>query len=762
MRRCVEQLGMIGVHVPPSLPVPHPAAPARVPAWSGCRSTSRIPTSRPILAEAERLDVALGVHGSPGVYLPCGIAEQVDTFILSHIFGHRNQMQMALAACVFDGVFDRHPRPCAWASSRRAAAGCPTSCTPSTSTGRSASATSIPTCSSRWASSRRELLRERGGKDGKLNLLGKASGIYDLLARVERERRDHDARRVHRSSIASLDHDPTDFFRRGQIFVSFESDDPAPAYLREALGAMGEDLACFSADYGHWDGVLTRLREERRARCVRTGATTSRSSSPATACASMARVCRPRSGSRPARPPRRADVMPETSLFAANEVHVGQDVGGRTFSITRDAIERYRRGTRERRRHARLRAGAPSSLRGVPRPFVVPAEHHRQPARASGVGALPPAARRRRRCSSRVDRRRALPQAQSPLRRRRGRPHRRSRPLAPAQPHAPELPRRRPRRRDGRRQAIARSGPSVASSSRWETASGSRSRRAGSPHPMCEAFSGPQKNYHTDREMARALGFPDIVVQGMMSVCFVADLMTKRFGRRVPGRRQARRAARERRLAEGRRHAARHGARGRRRRVASARTARRLVHEARRHGDDHRDGERDRAALKRAGRPFARNALARYTRRGAAAARSDPSPHRRASRRAGARRARAYPRTTSSSRSTRREYASAFHRIVEMAAPPPSLEATEAAALVARAPRDAVRMTVRLVDAGGRVVHRTVAETSREIRGEFHGADEIDGHHIPRAGGALRRSRPRQSTGRGSRSTGRLAAIGSR
>src|SRR5262249_58427610 len=49
-------------------------------------------------------------------------------------------------------------------------------------------------------------------------------------------------------------------------------------------------------------------------------------------------------------------------------------------------------------------------------------------------------------------------------------------------------------------------------------------------HPMCETFSGPVKNYHTDQEMARALGFPDIVVQGMMSVCFVADLMTKRYG----------------------------------------------------------------------------------------------------------------------------------------------------------------------------------------------------------------------------------------
>jgi acyl dehydratase len=49
-------------------------------------------------------------------------------------------------------------------------------------------------------------------------------------------------------------------------------------------------------------------------------------------------------------------------------------------------------------------------------------------------------------------------------------------------------------------------------------------------HAMCIAFSGPTKNYHTDVEMARALGFPDIVVQGMLSVCFVADLMAARFG----------------------------------------------------------------------------------------------------------------------------------------------------------------------------------------------------------------------------------------
>ncbi len=47
---------------------------------------------------------------------------------------------------------------------------------------------------------------------------------------------------------------------------------------------------------------------------------------------------------------------------------------------------------------------------------------------------------------------------------------------------------------------------------------------------MCQKFSGPAKNYHNDVEQARKLGFPDIVVQGMMSLCFVSEMMTERFG----------------------------------------------------------------------------------------------------------------------------------------------------------------------------------------------------------------------------------------
>ena len=46
----------------------------------------------------------------------------------------------------------------------------------------------------------------------------------------------------------------------------------------------------------------------------------------------------------------------------------------------------------------------------------------------------------------------------------------------------------------------------------------------------CWMFSGPGANYHTDREQARKLGFPTIVVQGMMSTCFVSQLMQDSFG----------------------------------------------------------------------------------------------------------------------------------------------------------------------------------------------------------------------------------------
>jgi hypothetical protein len=46
---------------------------------------------------------------------------------------------------------------------------------------------------------------------------------------------------------------------------------------------------------------------------------------------------------------------------------------------------------------------------------------------------------------------------------------------------------------------------------------------------MCKKFT-PGTNYHNDLEKAKEMGFPDIVVQGMMPICFLSELMTRQFG----------------------------------------------------------------------------------------------------------------------------------------------------------------------------------------------------------------------------------------
>ncbi len=48
--------------------------------------------------------------------------------------------------------------------------------------------------------------------------------------------------------------------------------------------------------------------------------------------------------------------------------------------------------------------------------------------------------------------------------------------------------------------------------------------------PMCMAFSGPIKNYHNDKKEAEKLGFPDIVVQGMLPICLISEVLTAEFG----------------------------------------------------------------------------------------------------------------------------------------------------------------------------------------------------------------------------------------
>lgn len=47
---------------------------------------------------------------------------------------------------------------------------------------------------------------------------------------------------------------------------------------------------------------------------------------------------------------------------------------------------------------------------------------------------------------------------------------------------------------------------------------------------MCWRFSGPGKSYHTDVDEARKLGFPAIVVQGMLTTCMVSQILADAYG----------------------------------------------------------------------------------------------------------------------------------------------------------------------------------------------------------------------------------------
>ena len=48
---------------------------------------------------------------------------------------------------------------------------------------------------------------------------------------------------------------------------------------------------------------------------------------------------------------------------------------------------------------------------------------------------------------------------------------------------------------------------------------------------MCGTFFHGNANYHTDKEIAEALGFPDVVVGGRMTLSYIGDMMDKRFGK---------------------------------------------------------------------------------------------------------------------------------------------------------------------------------------------------------------------------------------
>jgi predicted TIM-barrel fold metal-dependent hydrolase len=263
MHRCINELGMIGVAVPPNLPIPHPRAPEAFPDIRTCKPISH-PDFRPVLQAAVDLNIGLGIHGAPGSYMMGGIADHMETFVLTHIFVQRNQQQHAMTRMVFDGAFEQFPTlrvgflegGCGWLPDLAHA------------------------MHEHWEKRIRDfdpkhpyrpsvmdvtkLMMQERGVHNSTSVVSQVKNLFDLLWTKE-----HDPTQIDDASLYEhydLRHrDPMEYFERGQIYVSFESDDPAPAYMHLAMGEVGKRLACFSGDYGHWDGVLQN--------CVRDAAT---------------------------------------------------------------------------------------------------------------------------------------------------------------------------------------------------------------------------------------------------------------------------------------------------------------------------------------------------------------------------------------------------------------------------------------------------------------------------------------------------------
>lgn len=254
MYRCVNELGMISVAVAPNMPIPHPKAPDAFPDIRTAKSISH-PDFRPILQAAVDLDIGLGIHGGPGSYMVGGLADHTETFVLTHIFVQRNQQQLALARMIFDGAFEEFPDlrvgflegGCGWVPDLAHA------------------------FHEHWEKRIRDfdpknpyrpslmdftklMIQERGGENN-VNIISQARNLFDLLWNKQ-----HDPTQIDDESLYEHYHlrhrDPLEYFHRGQIFTSFESDDPGPSYLPKAMGEIGKHITCFSGDYGHWDGVL--------------------------------------------------------------------------------------------------------------------------------------------------------------------------------------------------------------------------------------------------------------------------------------------------------------------------------------------------------------------------------------------------------------------------------------------------------------------------------------------------------------------------
>jgi predicted TIM-barrel fold metal-dependent hydrolase len=252
LRRCVQDLGMPAVWVAPNVPQPHPDAPDRFPEIRVPKQLSH-PDFFPLYAEAERLDVAIGIHGAPGMHFAGGTSDQLDSFTLVHVFANRAMQQMALAKLIFDGVLERFPRV-RFGFLEAGVGWVPDLMQALHEHWQKRIVDFDPTLEPSVSEFLLEFARERTG-DGNLAVLRKARQLLgSIFTRHAPDQASAEELEAFRYEHPELRRDPWEYLDR--IFLSVEPDDPSPSWLPAALGEAGRRLCGMAVDYGHWDATL--------------------------------------------------------------------------------------------------------------------------------------------------------------------------------------------------------------------------------------------------------------------------------------------------------------------------------------------------------------------------------------------------------------------------------------------------------------------------------------------------------------------------
>lgn len=253
MRRCVTELGMAGVCLPPNVPQPHPAAPDRFPDIRVPKHLSH-PDFHPVYAAAQQLGVAIGIHGAPGMQLAGGTSDQLTTFTLVHVFANRAMQQMAIAQLIFDGVLEAYP-DLKFGFLEAGVGWLPDFFHSLHEHWEKRILHFDPRLEPSPLEFLQEFARERraGGNRGPLR---KARQLMGGLFRPSEGEASAEEREAFLHEHPNLPRDPFEYLERGQLFLTIEPDDPSPAWLPHALGETGRRICGMAVDYGHWDATL--------------------------------------------------------------------------------------------------------------------------------------------------------------------------------------------------------------------------------------------------------------------------------------------------------------------------------------------------------------------------------------------------------------------------------------------------------------------------------------------------------------------------